>query len=239
MVAIAAEKLVTIHGFPITNSFVATICVSLFLIIIAYLFSRNVKLVPGKFQNCIEFIIEFLYNTANETTGDEGRTRAFFPIIATFFIFILFANWLGLLPIFNTIGWYTKEGFVAILRPADTDLNMTLAMAIISAVMTQYFAIKYIGLRKHLQHYFSFNPIYLYVGVLELISEFVKVISLSLRLYGNIIAGDIVISTFGALLPVIGPLPFMGLEVVVGFVQAAVFAMLSLAFTNILSQDLH
>jgi len=236
-----AEKIAYIFGLPITNSFLSGLIVSVFLVVIAYIFSRNVKLVPGKFQNFIEALIEFMYNTAKETVGDEAKARKFFPLVATFFLFIIFSNWFGLLPFVGSIGFFDSFSggaihFTPLLRPFNTDLNATLALGIISAVATQYFAIKYLGILKHLNHYFSLNPLKLFVGILELVGEVTKVVSLSLRLYGNIIAGDSVISTFTALAGPIAALPFMGLEVIVGFVQAAVFSMLTLAFMSVLTQ---
>lgn len=244
MLELAAEKIFIIGGIPITNSIFASILVSLILITTAYIFSRKVSLYPSKFQNFIESIIEFLYNTALEMVGSKKRTKAFFPIIATFFLFILFSNWMGLLPIFNYIGFYgdfvgNNAKFVPLLRPINSDLNITVSLALISAIATQYFAIRFVGIKHHLAHYFSINPINLFVGLLELVSEFTKVISLSFRLYGNIIAGDVVIGTFTSMTGFLVPLPFMGLEIIVGFVQAAVFGMLTLAFTNVLSQKIH
>ena len=239
---LAAEKIANIAGLPVTNSFFSALLVSMLLVIAGYIFSRNVKEVPGKFQNLVEFVIEFLFNTAKETVGDEERTKEFFPLIATFFLFILFCNWAGLLPIFNTIGFFssfTGEKFTPLLRPINSDLNATLSLALISAIATQYYAIKHVGIMAHLKRYFSINPLNLFIGLLELLSEFTKIISLSFRLFGNIIAGDMVISTFTSFIGILVPLPFMGLEVIVGIVQAAVFAMLSLAFTSILTQKLH
>ena len=222
-------------GLPISNSFIASIIAFLILAISAYIFSRNVKLVPGPFQNLVESIIEFIYNTAKETVGNENKVKAFFPLVATFFLYILCSNWLGLTPIFGTIGFFKGTVFTPLFRPVNSDLNSTLSMALISAIATQYFGIKYLGLWKHLGRYFSFNPLYLFVGLLELIGEFTKIISLSLRLYGNIVAGDAVITTFASMAGFIVPLPFMGLEVIVGFVQAAIFAMLTVAFMTILT----
>jgi F-type H+-transporting ATPase subunit a len=239
MVDITAQTIGHVAGVPVTNSFLATLCISFLLVIVAYIFSRNVKEVPGKFQNLIEYIVEFLYNTTNMVVENESRTKKFFPLIATFFLFILFCNWAGLLPIFGTMGFGSGNTFVPLFRPMSADLNATVVLAIISAIATQYFAIKYMGLGTHLKRYFSLNPLNLYIGLLELLSEFTKVISLSFRLYGNILAGDIVIATFTSFIGFLVPLPFMGLEIVVGFVQAAVFAMLSLAFTNVITQKLH
>lgn len=237
-----AEIIGHIAGLPITNTFLTTLIVATLLILLSYIYSRKVELIPGTYQNIIEAIIEFLYNTAYTVVGKHSVTRRLFPLIATFFIFILVSNWFGLLPIFHGIGFTLTNGtFVPLLRPINSDLNTTGALAIISMVATQYYAISYVGIIAHIKRYISLNPIYLFVGLLELVSEFTKIISLSFRLFGNIYAGDIVISSFTNIssifiFSVLLPLPFMGLELVVGFVQAAVFAMLTLAFTNILIQ---
>lgn len=235
MIPTTAETIGHLGFFNITNSYLTSIVISLILVITAFIFSRNLKLIPGKFQNIIEYIIEFMFNTARETVGDEKRSIEFFPLVATFFLYILIANWFGLLPFVGNINIHN----IPLFRPVNTDLNSTVSLAIISAIATQYFAIKHMGLKKHLLRYFSFNPINQFVGILEIVSEFTKIISLSFRLYGNIFAGDMVISTFTSFIGFLLPLPFIGLEVVVGFVQAAVFAMLTLAFTSILTQELH
>src|SRR3989338_4986441 len=139
---------------------------------------------------------------------------------------------LGLLPGFATITYQDQPLF----RGVNSDLNMTLSLAIISAVLTHLFAIKYIGIKDYLKRWVSLNPIFLFVGLLEIVSEFTKIISLSFRLFGNIFAGEIVLSTMAAIFAFVLPLPFYFLETIVGFVQAAVFMMLTLVFMSLLSE---
>lgn len=237
MIEIAAEKVFQIGSLPITNSLIMTWIVMAALIIFAYFSSRNITKTPHGLQNFAEMVVETLYNTIEGLAGN--LTNRIFPIIATFFIFIITANYFGLLPGIGTIGLKEihdgKEVLVPFFRSANADLNLTLALAIISVVVTHYFAITTIGIAAYLQRYFSLNPIYLFVGFLEIISEFTKLISLSFRLFGNIFAGEALLTTISSILAFIAPLPFMMLELLVGFVQAAVFMMLTLVFITILS----
>jgi F-type H+-transporting ATPase subunit a len=151
----------------------------------------------------------------------------------TLFVFILINNWLGLLPGIGSITITTAHGAVPLFRGATADLNTTLALAIISVVMTHIYAIKELGLFKHLGKYFSFNPMLLFVGMLEIVSEFSKMVSFSFRLFGNIFAGEVLLVVIAYLAPLIAPLPFFGLELFVGLVQALVFTMLTLVFLEI------
>lgn len=237
MIEIAAEKIFQIGPLPVTNSLIMTWIVMVALVFFAYLSTKNITKVPKGLQNFAEMVIEGLYNTVEGLAGQ--LTNRIFPIIATFFVFIITANYFGLLPGIGTIGikeiHHGKEVLVPLFRSANSDLNLTLALAIISVVMTHYFAITTIGFVAYLNKFLSLNPIYLFVGFLEIIAEFTKLISLSFRLFGNIFAGEALLTTISSILAFIAPLPFMMLELLVGFVQAAVFMMLTLVFITILS----
>ncbi len=231
--------LFSIGFLQITNTYLVSIIVTILLCVSVYYINKKLSFEkPSNLQVMVEYIIDFLYSTAGEIVDDKNKLNEFFPLVATYFIYILVVNWIGLTPIFGTIGFFTKGGFIPLFKTVNSDLNSTLSMALISVISSQYFAIKHLGLLNHLKRYFSLNPINLFVGLIELISEFTKVISLSFRLYGNILAGDLVIANFTSLVGFIVPLPFMGLELIVGFVQASVFAMLTLAFTNILTTNM-
>lgn len=237
-IEIAAEKVGQIGPLPITNSLIMTWIVMAVLLGFAFFAGRNIHKVPPGLQNFAEMVIEGLYNTVEGLSGH--LTERIFPLIATFFIFIIVSNYLGLLPGVGTIGVKEiqdgHEVLVPLLRPAAADLNFTLALALISVVMTHYFAVTTIGASAYLTRYLSLNPIYLFVGLLEIIAEFTKIISLSFRLFGNIFAGEALLATISSLLAFFAPLPFMGLELLVGFVQATVFMMLTLVFITILSE---
>lgn len=218
---------------------------------------KGVKLVPRGFQNFVEVIVGGLFDFFNTVTQDEKQTRKFFPIVATIFIFVITSNWMGILPGVGTIGFYEKEHeaaevsieaegnahvevaeeekevFVPYFRSGYADVNMTLALAIISIIATQIFGIASLGFFHYAGKFFVNplrDPIGFFVGFLELISELAKMISFSFRLFGNIFAGEVLLVVIGFLAPFIAPIPFYGLELFVGFVQALVFAILTLVF---------
>ncbi|MDP3973874.1 MAG: F0F1 ATP synthase subunit A [Candidatus Daviesbacteria bacterium] len=222
-----------LKNLPITNTLLVSWLAMIILIIISLVATWKLKAVPSKLQNFFEMIIEFGYQTVEDLSGSK-KAKVFFPIVMTFFLFILTANWMGLLPGFGTLTLSQKP----LLRSINSDLNMTLALALVSAALTHIFAIKYLGLGNYLKRWFSLQlfPVFLFVGFLEIISEITKVISLSFRLFGNIFAGEVVLSTVSSIFAFVVPLPFYFLEIIVGFVQAAVFMMLTLVFMVILSE---
>jgi len=234
-VALAAEKLFSIGPIPVTNSLLTTWIVTAILIAFAYLATKNARLVPHRLQNIAESMVETLQDFV--TTIAPDRAKVFLPIVASFFFFILFGNYLGLLPGIGTIGFWEDHTFVPLFRSINSDLNTTAALAIVSLIATHYLAIKYLGLWHYIQKFISLNPIFLFIGLLELIGEATKILSLSFRLFGNIFAGEVLLTTASTkLFAFIIPIPFYFLEILVGFVQALIFAMLTLVFMTILTQ---
>ena len=239
MVSFAAEPIVRLGFFSVTNSFLDTLLVDVILIGAIIAIRKKISIVPKMFQNVVEMIITGFYELTVSVAGAE-RAVMIFPYFMSFFIFILLANWSGLIPGVTSIGFYNKNHeLVPLLRAATSDFNVTFALALISAFATHILSIKTIGIKDYLSRYFSFNPIYMFVGFLELISEITKVISLSFRLFGNIFAGEVVLGTISAIFAFLFPLPFLLLEVVVGLIQALVFAMLTMSFMAILSTPHH
>lgn len=238
MVSFAAEPIFSLGNFTVTNSFLDTLLVDLVLVLGIFFLNKNLSKIPGLFQNIIELLIDGFYKLTESVAG-EKRAPVIFPFFASFFIFILLANWSGLIPGFSSVGFYENHKLVPIFRAATSDFNVTFALAIISAISTHILSIKLIGIKDYLSRYFSLNPIYLFVGFLEIISEITKLISLSFRLFGNILAGEVVLGTISTIFAFLFPLPFMLLEVIVGLVQALVFAMLTMAFMSILSTPHH
>lgn len=235
-ISFAAEEIGHIGPLPMTNTFLTTLVVSCGLILFAYFLKKRLALAPAPMQNAAEFVVEGLYELTQQIAGK--KVSFIFPWFATFFLFIITANWLGLMPGFGTIGFFKGEHFIPFLRPVNSDLNVTLALAIISLTVTHFLSLKFLGIKEYLSRFFSFQPINLFVGVLEFFLEFVKIISLSFRLFGNIFAGETLLVTVSKLAPATAflvPLPFMVLEVVVGFVQALVFSMLTMVFMVILT----
>lgn len=229
-------------------------------------------LVPSGLQNFMEWIIESLHGMAKGIAG--VWTPKFFPIVATIFLFVITSNWLGLIPGSGTIGWlehphgeemagfvahgailtgnpaaHGEEGYIIVpfLRAPSADLNFTVALALISVVLTQYFGVRAQKL-AYFKKFFDISGfkngvgmgiIGIFVGILELVSEIGKIISFSFRLFGNIFAGELLLMVMAFLIPYLASLPFLGLEMFVGFIQALVFMMLTLVFFTLATAGHH
>jgi len=233
MHSLGPEVIFVFFGLKVTNTLIATIFIDIFLITLVYLINKKKSLYPKRLQSIVEAIIEYFYTLTEQISGD--RAKSIFPWVATFFIFIFVSNISGLIPGIATFGLAGDHKIAPFLRPPTSDFNVTLALATVSLVATHALSIKYNGLVGYLQRFFSINPIYLYVGLLELVSEVTKLFSLSFRLFGNIFAGEIVLSTISSIFAFVAPVPFLLLESIVALVQALVFAMLTMAFMSILT----
>ena len=234
-ISLAAQKVFELWGFPITNSMVLSWIVTILLVSVVFISTRRLQTVPSGAQNVFEATIEGLFNLCNGVIENEKQTKKYFPLVATIFLFVILNNWMGLLPGIGPIGIYELHHgemvLVPLFRSANADLNTTLALAIITMIGVQVFAVSAIGISKHIKKFIDFRgPINFFVGILELISEFAKIISFSFRLFGNIFAGEVLLIVVSFLVPLIAPLPFFFLELFVGFIQALVFAMLALVF---------
>ncbi len=238
-ISIAAEEYFKWAGFPITNAFVITLLVGIILITSLSLLSKRLQTVPRGFQNVVEAVIEALLNLATDIMGDREIGRKFFPLAATIFFFILLSNWIGLLPGMGTVGWSVMHDghptIVPFIRSASADLNMTIALSLIVVFTIQFAGIAALGLRGYAAKFFisPFHKPYglgTIMGLLEMVSEVAKLLSFSFRLFGNVFAGEVLLTVMLHLVPYFVPLPFLFLEIFVGFIQAAVFAMLSLVF---------
>lgn len=241
MVSLAPEPIFHVGFFGVTNTLLDILLIDGVIIAICVILAKKMKMFPGAFQNAIEYVIEVFYNLT-ESIAQE-RTAKIFPYFMSFFLFILLINWSGLIPGFGTIGFFEhaqgKKELVPFLRSSSSDLNFTLGLSLVSLVATHTLSLRTIGIKDYLSRYFSFNPVYLFVGILEIISEITKVISLSFRLFGNIFAGEVVLAAVASMFAFLFPLPFMALEIIVGLVQALVFSMLTMAFMAILTTPHH
>ncbi|MEI8097121.1 MAG: F0F1 ATP synthase subunit A [Candidatus Moraniibacteriota bacterium] len=238
-ISIAAEKLFSIGSLPITNALMVGFFVSIFLILLTQIVLRKMTLVPRGVQNVLEFVFEALLDLVESVTQDKKQARQFFPIIATIFLFVLISNWAGLLPGLGTIGLLHTVGehstIIPFLRSTSADLNFTLALSLIAVFTVQFTGIATLGVIKYGKKFFvsPFHKPYgigTAVGILELVSELGKMISFTFRLFGNVFAGEVLLTVMLHLVPYLLPLPFMFLEIFVGFIQAIVFAMLTLVF---------
>ncbi|PIR66915.1 MAG: ATP synthase F0 subunit A [Parcubacteria group bacterium CG10_big_fil_rev_8_21_14_0_10_36_14] len=234
-ISLAAEPMFKIGSFIVTNTLIMSVIISIGLIALALILQKKMQEKPRGLQNLIELLVEKLLNFMESVTQDRRQAVKFFPIVATIFVFVILSNWLEIVPGLGTIGLkemvHGEAIIIPFIRSSSADLNLTLAIAIISVVATQIFGIMAIGFFKHWGKFISFKgPIEFFVGLLELISEVAKMISFSFRLFGNIFAGEVLLTVVLFLVPYIVPLPFLFLEIFVGFVQALVFAMLTLVF---------
>jgi len=235
-ISISAEPIFRFGQFEFTNSMLVSLLVSLFLSLVAIWF-YNHRQAKSNLKLFIQTIVESFYEFVQSVSPHHASQ--FFPLIATIFFFVMFGSWAGLLPGMETIGFQADHGFVPLFRGATADLNITLGLAIFAVVSVQVFGYKNLG-PKYFKKFFNFtNPINFFVGFLELLSEFARVMSFAFRLFGNIFAGEVLLAVIAFLVPVIASLPFIGLELFVGLIQALVFATLTLVFTNIAISDHH
>lgn len=238
-ISLAAEPIAHIGSFPITNSLLTSWIAVAILIVGSLFLRRRIAETPSGIQNVTESVFDGALGLMDGVTGDRKQSTRFFPLVMTLFLFVLTANWLGLFPGFGSI--LLKEGQEAIplLRTTNSDLNVTIALALVSVVATQIFGVLITG-RRYAKRFFNFkNPIFTFVGLLELISELAKLASFSFRLFGNVFAGEVLLVVIAGLVPYIVPLPFMALELFVGFIQAFVFAILTLGFLKIATAEGH
>lgn len=237
-ISLAAEPLFHIGTFPVTNTLIMAWVIVLFLGLFAFYVSRKYSEKPRDAQNVLEMIVEKLLDFMSDVLGSRAQAIKVFPLVATIFIFIAFSNWIEIVPGLGTIGLFeTHEGhtvLVPFIRSTSADLNFTIALAVITVFSIQILGIMSIGFFKYVGKFINFHgPINFFVGILELIGEVSKIVSLSFRLFGNIFAGEVLLTVVLFLVPYIVPLPFLGLEIFVGFVQALVFSMLTLVFLKI------
>jgi len=238
MISLKPEIITTIGGFSVTNTIGSTLLTDLVIIAVVFFLNRFLALNPGRLQNIIESVIEYFHELTAQVAGD--RVEAIFPWFISFFIFIFISNIMGLFPGFETMQVLEKGTgeYIPLLRTATSDLNVTVALAVVSVTATHILSIRHIGVFNYLKRFFSFNPFFMFVGVLEMVGEGTKLVSLSFRLFGNIFAGAVVLSTVSTLMTYsafLGPLPFMALEMIVALIQALVFAMLTMIFMSIMT----
>lgn len=252
-------------SFPITNSLVTTVIVDLLLVLTIVFGVRNAQMVPRGFQNIVELVVGTFYDFA--VGVDKKNVAKFFPFAATAFLLIMLSNLIGLIPGAGSIGtcvahahaatagaevegaavstFYSNwplncpEGteLVPFLRAPSADLNMTLALGLISVILIQYFGLKALG-PEYLVRFFNFKegPMFTVIGFIELISEFIRIISFAFRLFGNIFAGEVVLVVMAYLFPYMLPLPFYAFELFVAAMQAVIFSVLTLVFMSMATQ---
>ncbi len=253
-----AETVFHIFGFPITNSVIGAWITIIVLVGISYIITRRMKLVPGRLQAAFEFLIGWLYDLCVSVAGEENGRR-FFPVVATIFLFVGFNAWLALLPGFGSIIAHTAEGEVHLIRAANTDINMPLALALTSFIFVEFYGLRTLGIR-YIGKFLNFRELFaalrqlvkgkvmagaqglftgamtVFVGLLEGLSELIRIVSLTFRLFGNMTAGEILLLITAFLIPWLFAIPFYGLELLIGFIQALIFGGLTLIFLTLAVQ---
>ncbi len=250
----AAAPVFNIGPLQFTSSTIITWIVALGLIVFAQMATRNIQLVPSGLQNFAEWLVEGMYDFFTEILGKDLVKKTFW-FFCTIFLFILFTNWIGLIPGVGSVGYGAADAHghfhvtKPILRGGNADLNMTLAMSLTFFVLWTVWSLQALGAGGFLKHIFSGGDngkgfmaifmvaIFFFVGVIEVISIAFRPVSLSFRLYGNIFAGENILESMMVLIPWLGwllPLPFYFLELLVGLVQALVFTLLTSVFTALM-----
>ena len=259
-ITLSAEQIGQIGSFPITNSLLNTWLVVIILLVVSVVLRSKLKQIPKGIQNIFEIIVEAGINLCDSVTNDHKKSMKVFPIVFTFFILILINNWMGLLPGIGSIGFIETQGghsaFIPFFRGGTADLNTTLALALIAVIGSNVFGVIAVGGWKYFNKFVNLkalgripfeikkdpsilivNPIKFMVGLVEIIGEVAKVASLSFRLFGNVFAGEVLLSSIAVILAVGLPIPFMFLELIVGVIQALIFAMLTLVYFTIAMTD--
>jgi F-type H+-transporting ATPase subunit a len=261
-IQIQPEVIFYLGPLPVTNALLGTWISIIVLLLVFFFGTRRRDLIPSGMQNAVEWIVEYLLNLTESVAG-KVKAKKFFPLVATFFIFILFCNLLDVFPGVDTIGTVNLAALRSAhlsppttffllgeysnkltpwVRPGTSDLNLTLALALVSVIVTQIFGFYTLGAKQQLSKYFNFKalfthgfqgPIEFFVGLIEIITELSRILSFSFRLFGNIFAGSAVLAVFAWLLPFVSDAVFIPLELFVGFVQALIFALLTLVFLEI------
>lgn len=228
-ISIKAETLFHIGSLTVNNSMLLSSLVFLFLLYlsISYFQESKKEKKSGLFY-MLNLMLRSLYNLFSSIVHD--KIDIFFPLLSAFFLWILIQNWSGLLPGVGSV----MIGHIPLLRGNNADLNATLALAIISVTMIQVYGFQYLGFKTYISKFLNFkDPIYFVLGLLEIVSEVSKVISFAFRLFGNIFAGEVLMTIVAFLVPVLASFPFLILEIFVGFVQALVFSMLTSVFFSL------
>jgi len=235
-VSIAPETIFSLFGFSLTNSLISSIVVTLLLAMVATIVGQNYHRLPRGLQHLFEMSYEMFENLAISISGEKGKR--FVPLATTIFLFVICSNWIGLLPGVGSILYHKHPLF----RGASADLNTTFALALISVSAANIYSIRQSGLYRHLAHFK--NP-------LEIISEISKILSFGFRLFGNVFAGEILLSAAGKIAVLIAnqepwyfgliggiiQVPFLSLEIFVGFIQAFIFSVLTLVFIGVYTEN--
>lgn len=242
---IQPETIFHIADFPVTNAMITAVLVTLLLFWLAIYVSKKSKIkngVPSKFQIILEILVEAFIGLLSQITGNKKRAMGILPLIGTLFLFIGISNLITLIPGFSAMSF---DG-LPLFRTPTNDFNTTFTIALAMVILTQIVSIQHIGVLSHLGKYFKFKEVFIgfkqgigagsiaiidfLIGLLDIISEIAKVVSLSLRLFGNMYAGDMLTMVLFSALAVLAPTPWLAMNILTGVLQAMVFGSLTAAY---------
>jgi F-type H+-transporting ATPase subunit a len=239
-VPLAAEPIFHIGDFAITNAMFFGVITGIFVIAILWSAARRSTVKPkSKFAFAIESLVGFIFNIAKENFSNHKQARKHLPFLLTLFTFILVANLSGLIPGVGTVVTTTPEGEIPLLRAFTTDLNATLALAVLTIGSVQFYAIRELGIMGHLKHYFTnkpWNPMNMFIGLIEVMGEFIRILTLSMRLFGVFYAGEVLLHVIGELAGNLGwaaTVPVYLMEIFFSAIQAYLFVMLTTVYLSI------
>ncbi len=265
-ITLKADTVTGLYGLPITNTMLTSWLVMLVLIALGVYVGRRLDKIPGRLQTFFETLFSFILDYIEEVLESRTLALRFFPLLATLFLFILCGNWFGLLPGIGSIvvspsvhagealeyadpahGMFAEtehlereEHTVSLFHPISVDLNVTLALAIISFVVIEVSGVLFLGFFTYFGKFLNVRSVMDFlVGLIELISELARLLSFSFRLFGNMFAGKTLILVAMFFVPYLLPVPLMMYEVLVGFIQASIFALLTLFFIKIAISEAH
>lgn len=254
---LAPDSVGTLFGVPITNTLMSVWLTMAILVLLALLVRNKLSLVPGKLQNFFELVIGYVYDYMSDVLESRQLALRFFPLVMTIFLFILLMNWVGLLPFVDAVGIHKEveshgevvSKLVPFFHPPATDLNITIAFALVAFVAIELAGVTLLGFMKYgskflnlsmFRHFTRDNVIGFFLGLIELISEIARLISFSFRLFGNIFAGKTLLLVVMFLAtPYLLPVPLLAYEMFVGFIQAFIFAILTLFFIKLAIEEPH
>ncbi|MEZ4195681.1 MAG: F0F1 ATP synthase subunit A [Candidatus Paceibacterota bacterium] len=239
-VALKPYVLGEFFGIPLTATMVTTWLTMVIILALALMVRSKLALIPGKLQSATEMVVGGVYDYMSDVLESKQMALKYFPVVMTIFIFVLALNWVGLLPGVTSIGFNHDGHFTPLLYPAATDLNITLAFAIIAFFTIEIAGVLAIGFFKYGGKFINFSsPLNFIIGLIELISELARLISFSFRLFGNIFAGKTLLVVVMFFIPYVVPVPLYAFEVFVGFIQAFIFAILTLFFIKLAVAEPH
>jgi F-type H+-transporting ATPase subunit a len=248
----AAPVIFHIFGLPVTNGLLAAWVTVVVLVLLSFLITRRMKLVPGRLQAAFEFVLGWIYDLCKSVAGEKNG-RKFFPVICTIFLFVLFNAWLSLIPGYGSILLHRGGTEAELIRGANTDINTPLALAVVSFFFVSFYGLSVLKF-GWVRQYFNFGPLFrgigrifkgkfsimdifegviaIFVGVIELLSMLIRMVSFTFRLWGNMTAGEILLLIAAFLFPWVLGLVFYPLELLIGVVQAIIFSLLTLVFVT-------